>query len=319
VGAGATSIPLVAGTLASVIPAGDTFSLPAFTAQAAANVTLVGGSGSISTREVLPSAIANGAAITVRRCPDYNDTALGSPVVLRLQSDWGPAVLNSAAYETSGVWSPPIRMRLLSGSSMSVAYAAALTFWGVAASQTNRVGISLWDADLGTLLAQSGGGSNTSCPYDVNLAQVTHTTLGSFINVTRTTRIRIALFFGGGRPGDNINGFTFLRWVSLGVGTTAPQVSEAGSMPLFHRAQDLLAQHAASERFRVKLAAVAAFAGDADELLTIGATVRLYHEPWGLDRRVRVQALTWNPRDPNDMTIELAAPTPRLSRDAFGG
>jgi hypothetical protein len=318
--AGASSIQLNAGSFATIIPVGDTFTLPAFVMYASAQTTLNGsGAGSVpvikNVSDTTPSSIADGAVISTRICPDFYDTDFGGDGVLRLRGSntTAPTYKQSARYL---VFSPIARIMVPAGETKALYFAVGVTRWAAERQSTtiDEMWVQLWDADSRELLdtVQMSTTMTDPIPFEIDGSVYQHLTVTLDYTLTQSRRVEVCLAPSSGYPAAR-GAFLYLRWAALWTGSAAvPPVLGSHSNAMYHRAQDVLEASRNAARYAVTLSR------DADDSpLLLQQTVRLVAPEMSLDTDLSLERLNWHTHDPNDVSVELARVAPRLSDDAF--
>ena len=319
--AGASAIQLNAGAFANIIPAGDTFSLPAFTMYASAQATMnSSGAGSVpvikGVSDTVPSNIADGTVIETRICPDFFATDFGGDGVLRIRGS------NSTepTYQQSGrylIYSPVARVLVPAGEQKTFRFALGVTRWAAERifSTADDLFIQLWDADSREKLAmvQMSSAMTDPIPFEIDGSTWEHLTVPLSYTLTQTRRLEVCIAPLSGYAGAR-GAFLFLRWAFKWTGgADVPPVVGSHSNPGHHRAQDILEACRNAARYTVQFDPERA----GSEPIVLDGYGRIVDELLGIDTTQRIQRIQWATHNENDLTMELATVAPRQSVDAF--
>lgn len=325
--AASVNIPLELTAGFTRVETGDTFELPAQTLYASADVQIdSAGAGTIPLRVVTAAAIADNTVVRLQRARDLAPAAFGGPNVVRLRGNWAtfPTAGDYRSTTRFALYSPIMRVESPDPSKVSGAYVAlielGLTRWAAEAGQGQRGWVALWDADTGAQLGLAGFG-NVTPAYTPLFNVSTHSTVSfGFVPLgTVPRRIRLSLHPGGGDVGDGPGGFTFLRYAALTITTAlsadiaigAALVDGAFSNQMHHRAQDALAASQDSARYVLQVSA--ASVDPALAQIEPEARVRLSAPSLNRHRALRVARVVLSMTNPDDLQLELATSTPRLT------
>jgi hypothetical protein len=307
-GVGTSSVALRLDDPNAVIPSGGTMTLLGEDIQIGeTRPAAPDGTVTVPLASALAAAAGVGRGVRIVRCPDFLDDEGGSETLLQFD------VLGVGLTTLVIARSTPSLIRVAPGDSATVRLFAGMTVWGprqTGLTQRYRVEAAITTA-AGSVLATDDRLGSFIVEGNDYVRQHISLRASEVLSASAVRAVQLNV----SRP-DAIQFQAFARHAMLTVSSDSavPHTASSFSNVPHQRANAVLQARSFPDRLRIEGATLQRWLDTVgDEATTVGQRVRLVAPELGVDRMVRVLALSYDLRDTSAESIELGILDPRLA------